>query len=73
MIRIEDYIQDFQTLFIHESSLQPWEITDNLDAIISKRLNDLGADYKIENKKHGFYYNFITYGIFIKIQKRKKS
>jgi NDP-sugar pyrophosphorylase family protein len=49
MIRIEDYIQDFQTLFIHESSLQPWEITDNLDAIISKRLNDLGADYKIEN------------------------
>jgi UDP-N-acetylglucosamine diphosphorylase / glucose-1-phosphate thymidylyltransferase / UDP-N-acetylgalactosamine diphosphorylase / glucosamine-1-phosphate N-acetyltransferase / galactosamine-1-phosphate N-acetyltransferase len=49
MINIKRYIQNFKSSFFPDNALQPWEITDNLENLITKHLNTLNSDYKIEN------------------------
>jgi len=49
MIDIKFYIRNFTSTLLQDNNLQPWEITDNLEDIISQRLKRLSSDYKIEN------------------------
>ena len=49
MIIIDDFINDFSSIFPEQKHLQPWKITDNLKEIIRKRLLQLGEDYEIND------------------------
>ncbi len=49
MIDIENYIENIRMKFPQLGSLQPWEITDNLDAILLQNIKALDHHYKIEN------------------------
>lgn len=49
MINIEQYIENYTLLFSADNQLQPWEIIDNLENILSNRLEKLNTEYSIEN------------------------
>ncbi|MCG9792923.1 LbetaH domain-containing protein [Flavobacterium algicola] len=49
MLKLENYIENIKTKFPHTEDLQPWEIIDNLEDILSQRIQVLDSNYKIEN------------------------
>lgn len=49
MININDYIQDFYSLFPNQNNWQPWKITDDLKDIIENKIKDLGEEYSIND------------------------
>jgi NDP-sugar pyrophosphorylase family protein len=48
MIVIDNFIKLFSQLFERQIELQPWEITNNLPAIVAEMITLLNEDYKIE-------------------------
>lgn len=49
MIKIEEFIQNFYSLFAVDKTKQPWEITVDLEKIIVDKIKTLGVDFKVEN------------------------
>lgn len=49
MIDIDLYIPAFRTTFLQDTPLQPWELIEDLDRILSQHLKLLNAGYRIEN------------------------
>ncbi len=49
MIAIENYIENIKSIFPLIDHLQPWEITNDLENILSYYLKTLNSDFKIEN------------------------
>lgn len=49
MLNIEDFIQNFNTLFPIGETKQPWKIINDMEDIIINRLSQLNTDFKIEN------------------------
>jgi UDP-N-acetylglucosamine diphosphorylase / glucose-1-phosphate thymidylyltransferase / UDP-N-acetylgalactosamine diphosphorylase / glucosamine-1-phosphate N-acetyltransferase / galactosamine-1-phosphate N-acetyltransferase len=49
MIDIEVFIENIKSTILHDINMQPWEVVDNLESILSQHLWKLSADYKIEN------------------------
>lgn len=49
MIDIEVFIKDSKSTILQDNNMQPWEIVDNLESILSQYIRRLGSDYKIEN------------------------
>lgn len=48
MINIQDYIKSFLSHFPENVNQQPWEIVDNLEEIITNKIQQLSDDYTIE-------------------------
>ncbi|MDH1882954.1 DapH/DapD/GlmU-related protein [Empedobacter sp. GD03797] len=48
MINIQDYIKSFLSHFPENSNQQPWEIVDNLEEILTNKIQQLSDDYRIE-------------------------
>jgi len=48
MINIQDYIKSFLSYFPENSNQQPWEIVDNLEEILTNKIQQLSDDYTIE-------------------------
>lgn len=66
MIQVNDYIQEFQNLFSSEGTIQPWEITANLEDIISRHLSELSEDFRIENNVAVHKTAIIEQGVILK-------
>lgn len=49
MIIIDDFIKDFSLIFPGQKQLLPWEITNNLKNIILNLIQNLNADYVIND------------------------
>lgn len=49
MINIQDYIKSFLSHFPENVNQQPWEIVDNLEEIITNKIQQLSDDYTIED------------------------
>jgi NDP-sugar pyrophosphorylase family protein len=49
MIKINDFINLFSTIFPGNEKLQPWEITTTVSKIIELKIRTLDSDYFIEN------------------------
>ncbi|GET28687.1 DapH/DapD/GlmU-related protein [Prolixibacter sp. SD074] len=49
MIDIEFFIENFKSTILQDINMQPWEVVENLQHILSQHLRKLSADYKIEN------------------------
>jgi len=49
MIRIEDFIKHFSSVFSDLGDLQPWEITKNLSDIIRKQIEGLDDNYFVKD------------------------
>lgn len=49
MIKIEDFIQNFYSLFAVDKTKQPWEITVDLGKIIVDKIKTLDVNFKVEN------------------------
>jgi NDP-sugar pyrophosphorylase family protein len=49
MIRVDDFIDLFSASFPSLQGLQPWNITQNLSAIISELINGLDLNYRVDN------------------------
>ena len=49
MIIIDDFIKDFSLIFPGQKQLLPWEITDNLKNIIVNLIQNLNADFDIND------------------------
>ena len=49
MILVDDFINNFSISFPKLQGLFPWDITQNLPALISDMINGLDENYKIEN------------------------
>ena len=48
MINIQDYIKSFLSHFLENANQQPWEIVDNLEEILTNKIQQLSDDYTIE-------------------------
>ncbi len=48
MINIQDYIKSFLSHFPENANQQPWEIVDNLEEILTNKIQQLSDDYRIE-------------------------
>lgn len=48
MINIQDYIKSFLSHFPENVNQQPWEIVDNLEEILTNKIQQLSDDYRIE-------------------------
>jgi UDP-N-acetylglucosamine diphosphorylase / glucose-1-phosphate thymidylyltransferase / UDP-N-acetylgalactosamine diphosphorylase / glucosamine-1-phosphate N-acetyltransferase / galactosamine-1-phosphate N-acetyltransferase len=49
MIVIDNYIQQFSTVFAEQKNIVPWQLTSNLPEIISNCIAQLCEEYSIEN------------------------
>lgn len=49
MIDTKNYIENIKTKFPKIANLQPWEIINNLENILSEQIKTLDTNYKIEN------------------------
>ncbi len=49
MINIQDYIKSFLSHFPENVNQQPWEIVDNLEEILTNKIQQLSDDYTIED------------------------
>jgi UDP-N-acetylglucosamine diphosphorylase / glucose-1-phosphate thymidylyltransferase / UDP-N-acetylgalactosamine diphosphorylase / glucosamine-1-phosphate N-acetyltransferase / galactosamine-1-phosphate N-acetyltransferase len=45
MLYVEDFIQQFSSAFLPSRSLQPWEVVDNLEALLQQKMETLGDEY----------------------------
>lgn len=66
MIRLDDYIQDFSYAFWSAEPVQPWEIIDQLETILTERLKLLGSDYFIKNNQAIHKTAIIEPGVILK-------
>jgi len=49
MLRIEDFIKGFSSVFTEEKGLKPWEITTKLPVVIGKMIPLLGGEYNVRD------------------------
>lgn len=49
MIDIENYVENLKTIFPGIGVMQPWEIIDNLELLLSQYINKLDDSYTIKN------------------------